>query len=56
MNTSSITITDLVGEIVYHESLTNHQSIIALDNLETGTYLINIKDGDQMTTKRIVKQ
>ena len=56
MNDNSVTITDLVGKVVYQETLIKHQPIMALANLQSGNYLLRIKNGDQMTTKRILKQ
>jgi hypothetical protein len=56
LNNCSIIITDLVGKFVYQQTITTPQSEISLESLQTGVYVIRIKNGNQITTKRLVKQ
>ena len=55
-NNSSLVIMDVVGKTIYQESTTAKKAIITLDNIENGIYFIQITNGNQTITKRIVKQ
>jgi hypothetical protein len=44
------------GAVVISSSLTNSTSTISLNSLPAGIYYVQVKNGQQITTKKIVKQ
>ena len=54
---SDISIVNILGTIVYNKSVTyTGSSKIELSNLPNGLYFVNVKNGDYMTTNKIIVQ
>ena len=54
-----ITITDLLGKIIFEKTVTNENSaIINLEdkNLKPGIYIVNLKTLEQSISKKVVKK
>lgn len=47
---------DISGRLILKQKLSNQLSIINLENLNSGMYLLKIKTDNKITTKRIVKK
>lgn len=56
-NTSSakVNVTDVTGKAVYTETLTQKETILNLDNLQSGIYFLELSSNGQKTVKKIIK-
>ena len=54
---SSIVITYIIGEVVFKDDSTERTSTnVQLGHVPNGIYLVKIQVGDELTTKRIIKE
>jgi len=52
----NLTLTDMSGKILFHETVTGQSVQIDISNYAAGVYLLIINNGKGQTTKRIVKE
>jgi hypothetical protein len=52
---ANVFIIDIAGRTVYSGVLNAGLSTISTDNLNAGVYFVNIKNGQKMTTKKLIK-
>jgi Secretion system C-terminal sorting domain/SprB repeat len=52
---AGVFIVDITGRTVYSGVLNAGTSTISTDNLNAGMYFVNIKNGQKMTTKKLIK-
>lgn len=55
VNQSSINISDLSGKIIYHQKLNFMQTILDVNSLESGNYLLEILSDNKKIIKKIIK-
>ncbi|MHB8259124.1 MAG: NHL domain-containing protein [Bacteroidia bacterium] len=53
--TTEITITDVLGNVIYHSIFTTQYNTINVADLITGIYFISIETGNGKTVKKVVK-
>lgn len=51
--TSELTVTDMTGRVVYTETITGSATAISTESLEAGIYIINVKNGDLISTSKV---
>jgi hypothetical protein len=51
-----ITITDLLGKIIYKQSLDGLSTTIKTSNFQKGVYFLNLTDGSNKITKKFIKE
>lgn len=57
LQNADLQIVNLVGEIVYKSSFKETDTInLNLEHLQTGVYLLQIKDGDKVVSQKLIKQ
>jgi hypothetical protein len=50
---SELTVTDMTGRVVYTETITGAVATISTEALESGIYIINVKNGDLTSTSKV---
>ncbi len=50
---SELTVTDMTGRVVYTETITGSVATISTEALESGIYIINVKNGDLTSTSKV---
>lgn len=50
-----VSITDILGKMVFQNNFINEQNTIDLQHLKSGIYLFSIDSGNQLTSKKIIK-
>ena len=51
--TSELTVTDMTGRVVYTETINGSSTVISTESLEAGIYIINVKNGDLISTSKV---
>ena len=51
-----IKVFNMLGEMVWQKAINGNHTTMDLSNLPDGTYLIGLRDGDKMVTKKLVLQ
>ena len=51
--TSELTVTDMTGRVVYTETINGASATISTDSLESGMYIIQVKNGDLISTSKV---
>jgi len=51
--TSELTVTDMTGRVVYTETINGASAAISTDSLESGMYIIQVKNGDLISTSKV---
>lgn len=53
---SVVTITDVCGKIIYYENLPLNNTVINLENFDSGVYIVSVKNSRETIVKSIVKE
>jgi hypothetical protein len=51
--TSELTVTDMTGRVVYTETINGASTVISTDALVSGMYIIQVKNGDLISTSKV---
>lgn len=52
---TKISVLDITGKTVHHETLADPKSTVNLENLQAGIYFLEMNSGNQKTTRKIIK-
>jgi hypothetical protein len=51
-----LSITNILGEIVFQKTINHKQELISLKKVPSGIYFVNVKTANEITSRKIVKQ